>query len=117
VRQHKIDPTQWALPEAETLAVVPAKVQKRRRHFIKVPWSWVERLAGARHVATYRVALHLLYQHWRQGDRPILLANGMLRREGVAPGTKWRALRELEQLGLITIERRPCKSPLVTVIV
>ena len=25
MQQHKIDPTQWALPEAETLAVVPVK--------------------------------------------------------------------------------------------
>ena len=56
MQQHKIDPTQWALPEAETLAVVPGKVQRRRRHFIKVPWSWVDRLAGARHIATYRYA-------------------------------------------------------------
>ena len=117
MQRHKIDPTNWALPKAQTLAVVPQKIQRRRRQFVKVPWSWIERLAGAHYIASYRVALHLLYQHWKQGDRPILLANGMLRRDGVAPVTKWRALRELDQLGLITIERRPRKSPLVTVIV
>jgi hypothetical protein len=104
-------------PVRERLAVVPRKIQKRRQHFVKVPWVWVERLAEAHYTVTYRVALHLLYQHWKSGGRPILLANGMLRMEGVALGTKWRALRELERLGLIAIERRPRKSPLITVVV
>ena len=117
MQRHKIDLTKWALSEAQTLAVVPRKIQRQRRHFVKVPWSWIERLAGAHYIASYRVALHLLYQHWKNGGQPILLANGMLRREGVAPDTKWRALRELERLGLITVVRRPRKSPLVTVIV
>jgi hypothetical protein len=97
-------------------AVVPRKIQKRREHFVKVPGIWVERLTEARYIATYRVALHLLYQHWKMGGQPILLANGILRMEGVTRGTKWRALRELEQFGLIVIDRRPRKSPLVMVI-
>jgi hypothetical protein len=38
--------------------IVPRKIQKRRRQFIMVPWTWVERLAGA-DGQTYRVALIL----------------------------------------------------------
>ena len=99
----------------ERLAVVPRKIQKRREHFVKVPGLWVERLVGARYIATYRVTLYLLYQHWKGGGGPIKLANGVLLMEGVTRAAKWRALRELEQLGLITIERRPRQSPLITI--
>jgi hypothetical protein len=100
---------------AERIAVVPRKIQKRRRHFVIVPWSWVERLTKARYIATYRVALHILYEHWRAGGRPCTLANDAV--EGIASGTKWRALRELEHLGLVTIERRKPKTPRVTALV
>ena len=53
-----------------TLAVVPRKIQKRRQHFVKVPWTWIERLATARYIATYRVALHMLYRHWKRAANP-----------------------------------------------
>ena len=36
---------------------------------------WVERLAQARHIATYRVALHVLYQNWKRGGTPFALSN------------------------------------------
>jgi hypothetical protein len=61
-----------------------AAVPRKRRHFIKVPDFWVERLAGARHIATYRVALHLLYRSWRTGGQPVVLPNSVLAMEGVA---------------------------------
>jgi len=93
---------------------VPRKI--RHGHFVKVPWWWIERLAKtARYKVTYRVALHLLYQHWKNRGQRIKLANGVLEMEGVAQGTKWRALQELERAGLITIERRSNRSPLVNV--
>jgi hypothetical protein len=89
---------------------------RKRRHFIKVPVLWSERLAEAHHIASYRVALHLLYQTWKRGGQPVLLPNGPLIAEGIARGTKWRALKELERLGLITIERRKRKAPRITVL-
>jgi predicted transcriptional regulator len=93
---------------------VPAKIQKRRRQFVQVPWVWIEQLAKARHIASYRVALYVLYQHWKNAGEPFTLSNAAV--EGVARGTKWRALRELEQIGLITIERRQRKAPRVNVV-
>ena len=114
LKQHRLTAEAQAIT-AERRAVVPRKIQKRRRHFVKVPWSWVERLTRARHIVTYRVALHILYEHWRAGGRPCTLANGAV--EGVARGTKWRALRELEHLGLVTIERHKRKAPRVTAVV
>ena len=80
-----------------------------------VPWSWVERLAKARFTATYRVALHILYRHWKGGGESFTLSNGAVAMEGVGRRAKWRALGELERLGLITVERRPRRTPLIAV--
>lgn len=110
-----LDLSKFVLPPemiTERRITVPRKI--RHGHFVKVPCFWIERLARAHYTVTYRVALHLLYQHWKNRGRPISLANGILVMEGVARTTKWRGLRELERLELVTIERRPRRSPLVT---
>jgi hypothetical protein len=98
----------------EKWAVVPAKIQKRRKHFIKVPWTWHERLMEHRQTATYKVAAEICYRYWRSNGEPFTLANCDLK--GVSRGQKNRALAELEAFGLITVERRKRKSPLVTVV-
>jgi hypothetical protein len=95
---------------------VSRKIRKRREQFVMVPWTWIERLAKARFTATYRVALHVLYRHWKGGG-PFTLSNGAVAMEGVERRAKWRALQELEQFGLITIERRRRKSPRIAVTV
>jgi hypothetical protein len=91
------------------------KTTKWRKQFVRVPWAWVDRLRDTRHTCTYRVALHLLYEHWRNGGLVIKLSNSALKGEGIGRQRKWQGLRELEQLGLVAIERRPRKAPLVTV--
>jgi hypothetical protein len=94
---------------------VPLRLQKRRKHFIKVPWTWHERLVEARHTATYKVAAQILYQYWKNNGEPFTLGNNAL--NGVSRWQKSRALAELEAFGLIAVERRKRKSPLVTVVV
>ena len=100
------------IPERRVSA--PRKVQKRRQHFIMVPWAWFERLNGA-HGQIYRVALFLLYLNWKDKGRPIKLTNGMLRSDGVSRQSKWRALHELERRGLISVQRRPNRTPVVCI--
>jgi hypothetical protein len=111
-KQHRMTPEMMA-----KLAVVPRKIQKRREHFVRVPWPWIEQLAKARHIATYRVALHVLYRHWKGGGKPFALSNTAMGDQGVSRWRKWEALGELEQLGLITVERRNRQSPRIAVIV
>jgi hypothetical protein len=107
LKQHRLTPETLA-----NLAVVPRKIQKRRQQFVKVPWTWVEQLAGARgHVVL--IALHLLYLDWKHRGEPFKLANGMLQIDGVSRHSKWRALVELERRRLIEIERRPRRSPVI----
>jgi hypothetical protein len=112
LKQHRLTPEMLA-----KLAVVPSRIKRKRQHFIQVPWDWVERLATARYIATYRVALHILYRHWKDRGLPFTLSNGAMAIEGVSRWQKWRALQELEQLGLITIERNKRKSPKIVVVV
>jgi hypothetical protein len=114
-----IDLEKYALsdgPIRERPASVPRKIMRRRRHFVQVPWTWVDRLKGAQG-STYRVALILLYLDWKGNGEPIKLANGMLRIDGVSRYSKWRALNELERRGMIVVERRRRRSPLIQVLV
>jgi hypothetical protein len=110
----RIDPADPALaPRGAT----GTRKKKWQRKFIRVPWVWVDRLKSTNRGSTYRLALVLIYEHWRTGGRPIRLSNAMLAGDGVTGKSKWRALRELERFGLVKIERRPRKSPLVTPLV
>jgi hypothetical protein len=111
LKRHRATPEMMA-----QLAVVPRQVRRKREQFIKVPGIWVEKLARTRYLATYRVALHVLYRHWKGRGEPFTLSNGMVEMEGVTRWGKWRALTELERLGLITVKRRHHRSPLITVI-
>jgi hypothetical protein len=97
-------------------AAVPKKIRRRRQQFVQVPWAWIERLAQSQSANTYRVAVTLLYLHWKTNGDAIKLANGMLAIDGVSRYAKYRALAELERFGLITVNRRRKKSPIVTLI-
>jgi hypothetical protein len=82
-----------------------------------VPLVWVERLSTAKHRATWPVACELLRRHSLNGNGPISLPNGHLETKFRVNRTqKWEALRELERLGLIHVECRPRKSPVVTIL-
>jgi hypothetical protein len=88
-----------------------ARPKKWRREFVRVPWGWVEDLREAKRISTYRLALVLLYEHWRTGGRPVVLSNVGMRPEGLTRQSKWNALEELRGLGLIQVETRARKSP------
>ena len=77
-----------------------------------LPWTWAEALSGASG-KTWELAAHLLYQHWEGNGAPIKLANGMLGIDGINRWSKWRALSELERRGLVVVERRRRRSPIV----
>jgi hypothetical protein len=105
-----------ALPEApisaRQLESTAPRVPKRKKQFVKVPMPWVDRLDGATG-QSYRVALLLLYEGWRASTNTVKLGNSMVAFNGVSRQSKWRALTDLEKRGLIKVERRPKKSPLV----
>jgi hypothetical protein len=96
-----------------TLAAKP-KRGRGREQFIIVPMTWKDCLTKAVHASTFKLALHLLYQHWKTDGAAIKLSNTTL--DGMSGKQKWRGLRELEKLGLVAVERRKRRSPLVRVV-
>jgi hypothetical protein len=64
-------------------------------------------------VSSYRLALVLVYEHWRTGGRPLVLSNFALQQEGLSRRSKSNALAELETLGLIQVKRRQRRAPRV----
>jgi hypothetical protein len=99
--------------EVETLDTgIEAKVKAKRRHrFVKVPLTWVDQLRGAGGI-TYEVAIHILWKAWSRRAYTVKLPQI----PGVSRCGKRAALRKLELAGLISVDRRPDKSPMVTVL-
>ena len=103
------------LPKGETT------LQKKRakpapKRFVQVPWLWVECLAKIKASrCAFLVAHFLLYEAWRTKARVVKLTNAALAELGVGRYGKAGALQQLRKAGLIAVEDRPGKSPLVTV--
>jgi hypothetical protein len=87
------------------------KSKKWQRRYVQVPWSWVERLQSAKRISTYRLALLLLYEGWKNGGKPVALSNVLAAEVGLSRQTKWLGLVELERVGLVKIERRKGRAP------
>lgn len=81
-------------------------------HFVVVPWAWVRKLGGAAG-QTWMVACHVLYEDWMHHGKPFKFATGKLMVDGVSPRSKGRALRDLEHRGLISVDWRGKKSPVL----
>jgi len=116
------DNTDWndlGLPPylaAQTTATAakPTAIKRSAQPFIKFPVIWFNRLAAINaNGRTYQLAGHLLHRMWRTDRTTFILANVALREIGISRDSKRRALHELEKAGLVLIERRTDKSPVV----
>jgi hypothetical protein len=93
----------------------PGKPTKKwRRQYVQLPWTWIERLQAAKRVSTWRLAVWIIYEHWRSGGQPVVLSNVLSKAEGLSRRSKWRALAELESLGLVQVKRHPGRAPRLT---
>jgi hypothetical protein len=99
------------LPPIAPAAAIP---RQAKRELAIVTKSQQERLWKA-HFAAERVFLHLYALTWRK-RQPVKLANAALKQMGICRNLKLRVLRELEALGLIAVEWRSKKSPIITVL-
>jgi hypothetical protein len=84
--------------------------------FVKVPLWWAAEAAKATKTPKALVCIRLLHMAWKANSHTFPLPNGKLEAEGVSRFAKYRALRELEAAGLITVERRHGKAPLVSLV-
>ena len=106
------------LPPELLATAKPAKtkrLKKRENIFIRAPFIWWEKLSRYQG-QIMAVALYMIHLDWKAQGRPVKLANGALDLYGIGRRTKWRALAELERLGLISVERRVGKSPIIRIL-
>lgn len=79
-----------------------------------IPWRWLA--AALLPGRCLHVGLVLWHLHWLQRRPKIRLNNATLLELGVDKHAKRRALKRLEEAGLIAIERRTGNYPLITLL-
>jgi hypothetical protein len=84
--------------------------------FLVVPVDWLDVLDAIPGRHAYRLMLGLMRISWRQKSQTVKVTNNALLDCRMDRHTKSDTLRRLEQAGLISVEWRPRKSPLVTIL-
>ena len=77
--------------------------------------SWLELARKQGGPALYLGMCLWLLRGLRKSDT-FVLSNVFLQEHGIHPDAKWRALRKLELAGLVSVERRGKKNPMVTIL-
>jgi hypothetical protein len=81
-----------------------------------VPLWWAEQMTKATETPQAFVGIWLLHLAWKAGKLTFPIPNGKLEAHGVSRKVKWAALNKFEVAGLIKVDRRRGKSPLVTLL-
>jgi hypothetical protein len=92
------------------------KVNLKKETFVKVPLWWIERAAHATRAPQAFVCVWLLHLAWKTKSTTFPLPNGLLEARGVERHTKYRALAALEAAGMITVDRRDRKTPIINIV-
>lgn len=102
---------------AELKAAAPTKRKKKADPFAKVPLWFAKAAAEATNTKRALVWVAMIYAAFDAKGLTFSFGNVRLKQLGVHRSTKDRALHQLEEAGLITVERRRGKTPIVTIIV
>jgi hypothetical protein len=107
----------WHLKRRRELeAAPPVKRKPQVEPFVKVPLWWATAASKATRDRGMLVCIELLRASWKAKSLTFSLPNGRLKRAGVSRKIKSRVLRDLERARLIVVERRPRKTPIITLI-
>ena len=108
--------------EAKTSTPDPKPKRKSKRlpladyPFKRLPDYWIYRLTKAQCISTFKLAHLLLQLDWVFRETPFELGNDRLHDAELSPDAKLRALDELEELGLVRVQYRRFKAPVVTLV-
>ncbi len=97
---------------AELKAAAPVK--HKRQPFVKVPMALAARAACATGSQRMMVWLYVLHRCWQRQAPSIVLSNSALMAYGISREVKRQALKDLAAAGLIVVDYRPNKNPIVT---
>ena len=98
-----VDPT--LMQQVLELQVHQSKRKVWRRNYTLVPREWELRLLDAKRVSTYRLAIELLYLHWYDSGKPVIVSSTVAKAAKLSTRSKWNGLAELERLGLVGVNR------------
>jgi hypothetical protein len=110
-----------ALPEwarkrlAELEATAPMKRTRKEDVFAIMPLWTAARVAEATRSPVLLVWARILYLWRKHSGHSFVLANDWLEQRGISRQSKYRILRLIEATGLISVEWRRRKSPVITV--
>ena len=83
--------------------------------YLLIPDDWLDRLDAIPGRHAHRLMIGLMRISWRQKSATVKVTNKIFLGCRMDRHTKSETLRRLEQAGMISVERRPRKSPLVTI--
>lgn len=102
-----------ATNNGSTISATP----KINGEFLKgpIPLVWLSAAAGLPGKASLAVGLAIWFESGRRKSHDIVLTTAILERFSVNRKAKYRGLKALEAVGLISVVRRPKKNPIVTI--
>jgi len=107
------DPARLRLNVPTVSPTLTAKSAKAKGEYALIPMSWFEAMRGTS-VGAHRLAIYLLHRKFKHHSGTFRLPNG--KDLGISRFAKYRALRELEAIGLATVDKRTGKPPTVTLV-
>lgn len=102
--------------KAPTKTPDKARRASNKEPFVQIPLWWAAAAAKATRMPGFLVCVELLHCAWKARSMTFSFPSGRLIRNGGNRWTKRRVLRRLEGAGLIAIEWRRGKNPLVTLV-
>ena len=120
-RNDDFDLEKYRVPLADV--EMPATTQSRQKSkptrpepYVQYPVEVIYQLGAAKYPGAAKLYPLLLHLSWKADHRPFKLSNEDLKRLRISRERKGPVLRELEQMGLIRLQREPRKAPLITVL-
>ena len=116
------DPGNFRLCEKPTNSTRKVQAPFRRRLSLDAPFLAgpvdMEWLSQARKLGVTALWVGIVLWHLRglRKSNSIIVSNMTMRKWGIEPDAKTRALRKLEKAQLIAVERRGRRSPMVTIL-
>ena len=114
------DPTRLRLPNQLPTTATPSKRPPRHKtgeRFLKgpIPWSWLTAAARLPGKALH-VAIMLWFKAGIAKRRTVSVSHSVLKQLGVGRNAARRGLAALESAELVTVDRKPGRSPTVTLL-
>ena len=111
---NSIDPERLTI--SQPIPLVEKRRKKRSKMFIKgpIPLKWMTKAAGMEG-KTLHVAVALWFLAGLKRSRKVALFQSKLKLFNISRQASYRALLRLESAGLVSVERRRGRSPVVTI--